>query len=194
MDDDDQQYHFERALFVVGEQNAGKSTQLRSMFRDVRLGTKGVVPPPQNLSEIYRFSNERSLYLRITSPHERGEYLTGPSDGEEGINFIDKTDQKLSTNTPNHGRRWNFACPLQPFAFRNMPGVVKVVQKFVDEFNPERTRVIFLSPDRHDAVLQGDHSGFAQALQKISSVEVAWIDARERVTNGLLIADFFDFT
>jgi hypothetical protein len=37
-------YYFERALFIVGEQNSGKSTQLRSMFRDVRLGTSGIVP------------------------------------------------------------------------------------------------------------------------------------------------------
>lgn len=27
-------YHFERALFVVGEPNSGESNQLRSMFRD----------------------------------------------------------------------------------------------------------------------------------------------------------------
>ena len=28
-------YHFERALFVVGEPNSRKSNQLRSMFREV---------------------------------------------------------------------------------------------------------------------------------------------------------------
>lgn len=34
----------ERILIVVGDQNAGKSTTLRSMFVDPRLGSKGVVP------------------------------------------------------------------------------------------------------------------------------------------------------
>jgi hypothetical protein len=62
-------YHFERALFVVGEPNSGKSNQLRSMFRDVRLGTRGDIPTARKLDEVYRLSNERSLYLRLTSPH-----------------------------------------------------------------------------------------------------------------------------
>jgi hypothetical protein len=36
--------HFERALFVVGEPNSGKSNQLRSMFRDIRLGNTETFP------------------------------------------------------------------------------------------------------------------------------------------------------
>ena len=36
--------YIERALFVVGDQNTGKSTQLRSMFLDWRLNIQGVVP------------------------------------------------------------------------------------------------------------------------------------------------------
>jgi hypothetical protein len=31
-------------FFIVGQQNSGKSVQLRSMFRDVRLGTDGNFP------------------------------------------------------------------------------------------------------------------------------------------------------
>ena len=68
-------YCFERALFVVGEPNSGKSNQLRSMFRDIRLGTGGNIPSGRRLDEVYRLSNERSLYLRLTSPHEAGESL-----------------------------------------------------------------------------------------------------------------------
>ena len=45
-------YHFERALFIVGEQNSGKSTQLRSMFSDPRLGSDGSVPSALNLREM----------------------------------------------------------------------------------------------------------------------------------------------
>src|ERR1700722_3314484 len=63
-------YYFERALFFVGESHSGKSNQLRSMFRDVRLGTGGDIPTGTRLDEVYRLSNERSLYLRLTSPHE----------------------------------------------------------------------------------------------------------------------------
>jgi hypothetical protein len=79
-------YHFERALFIIGEPNSGKSTQLRSMFRDVRLGTGGTVPTPRNLPEMYRLSNERCLYLRLTSPNEAGEWIKRKP-GEEEENF-----------------------------------------------------------------------------------------------------------
>ncbi len=36
--------YIERALFVVGEPNDGKSTQLRSLFSDRRFGPDGKVP------------------------------------------------------------------------------------------------------------------------------------------------------
>jgi hypothetical protein len=54
-------YYFERALFVVGEPNSGKSNQLRSMFRAVCVGTGGNLPTGRRLDEVYRLSNERSL-------------------------------------------------------------------------------------------------------------------------------------
>jgi hypothetical protein len=54
-------YYFERALFVVGEPNSGKSNQLRGMFRDVRLGTGGNLPTGRRLDELSRLSKERSL-------------------------------------------------------------------------------------------------------------------------------------
>jgi len=178
-------YYVERALFVVGEQNSGKSTQLRSMFRDVRLGANGNIPGALNLPEMYRLSNERSLYLRITSPHERGETLP---------EFLDKTEEKIKGRTPHEGRRWNFACALQPFAANKMPDVVETCKRFVTRFDPERTRVVFFSPDRHGEYLQGTHDPLVIALRAIPTVEVCWIDARNRIANGLLLADFFDFT
>jgi hypothetical protein len=186
-------HYFERALFVVGEPNSGKSAQLRSMFRDVRLGTGGSIPPAPNLPEMYRLSNERSLYVRLTSPHERGEYI-GRRPAEDVDNFFGKTEEKINSNTPSFGRRWNFACALQPFAARNMPDVVETVTAFVRRFDPERIRVLFLSPDRRGTVLQPAHSPLVTRLRNMPSVEVAWIDAQDRTANGLLIGDFFDFT
>jgi hypothetical protein len=75
-----------------------------------------------------------------------------------------------------------------------MPDVVETVRAFVSRFDPERTRVLFLSPDRHGELLQERYLPFVSALRAIPSVESAWIDARERTPNGLLIAEFFDFT
>lgn len=177
-------YHFERAQFVVGERNSGKSTQLRSMFRDVRLGTNGGIPDAANLPEIYRLSGERSLYLRITSPHERRETLS---------EFLDKTEEKTKGRAPHEGTRWNVACALQPFADNQMPDVAETVERFVRRFDPERTRVVFLSPDRHRELLQRTHDPLITALRQVPTVEICWIDARDRTANGLMLADFFDF-
>lgn len=187
-------YRIERALFVVGEPDSGKSKQLRSMFRDVRLHTNGVVPSSPNLTEIYRLSNERRLYLRLMSPHEAKESIKQDKDASD--NFLDKTAKKITTN-PNLGTRWNFACPLQPNAANYMPNVVDTCEAFVARFKPERTRVVFLSPDRHGKSLQeAAHISLVDDLHKLAipSIELCWIDARDMTANGLLLADFFDFT
>lgn len=179
-------FHFERALFVVGEQDSGKSKQLRSMFRDWRLGKKGVIPTNNKLAEIYRLSNERSLYLRLTSPHEMKESLP---------EFLEGLWDKFTDNTPSEGRRWNAACALQPFPANRMRSTLPTICKhFSAWFEPERIRVAFLSPDRHGKLLQKKHATLAQDLIAIPGVEVCWIDARDRKANGLLLADYFDFT
>jgi hypothetical protein len=186
-------YHFERALFVVGEPNSGKSNQLRSMFEDIRLGTGGDIPTERRLPELYRLSNERCLYLRLTSPHEAGESIGRKR--HERTNFRKKTVETIEENTPQMGKRWNFAGALQPGARKHMPDVVATCRAFVRYFEPERTRIAFLSPDRHGRSLQEtEHMGLVDGLRKIPTVEVCWIDARNRMVNGLLLADFFDFT
>lgn len=174
----------ERALFVVAPQDSGKSTTLRSLFQDRRLGTNGKPPPSASKKKIqatYYLSNERQLYLRLTSPHEYGETP------EE---FINKAITTMGSG------RWCLACPMQPNAFRNMPDVVASVQEFIAALKPERTRVAFLSPNRHNDVLKDflPRRDLTQELLSIKNVEVLCIDGRKRGKNGLLLADFFDFT
>jgi hypothetical protein len=185
-------FHFERALFVVGEPDSGKSTQLRSMFRDVRLGNGGVIPTAHKLTEVYRLSNERCLYLRITSPHEAKESLDPPRTADDPPSFLDKTEDKINLSL---GGRWNFASPLQPGARNYMPDVVDTTRAFVARFNPERTRVAFLNPDRHGQYRQeAIQTALVDSLRTIPSVEICFVDARDREGNGLFLADFFDFT
>ena len=183
-------YYFERALFIVGEQNSGKSTQLRSMFLDRRLGKNGRIPRKGKLVETYSLSNERWLYLRLTSPHEVGECIAGTA----GKNFLDKTEKRMTSHRPAVVR-WNFACALQPSASNNMPDLDETIEAFVNRFHPERTRIVFLSPDRRGSLLQPLHTGLVSSLTSLHShIEVCWIDAQSRTANGVLLADFFDFT
>ena len=174
----------ERALFIVAPQDSGKSTALRSMFADPRLGTRGVVPKSKDklrLPADYRLSRERRLYLPLTSLHEYGETLR---------EFVDKTRGSMDSG------RWCYAGPFQPDAYKNMPDVVDCVAAFVEAFEPERVRVAFLSPNRHgqcvDTVLPG--RDLSHELLSIESVEVMFLDGRRRGKNGLVLADFFDFT
>lgn len=173
----------ERALFVVAPRHCGKSTQLRSMFHDRRFGTDGRVPPSsQKLPETYYLSNNRRLYLRLTSPHEVKETLD---------DFLGKAKRKMASG------RWCFASPLHPDQFENMPNAVETVERFLRYFDSERVRVFLLSPNR----LKTDLADFLPGhdlrvkFRRIDRrVEVACIDARQRKANGLLLADFFDFS
>lgn len=175
-------HYVQRALFVVGEPNSGKSNQLRSIFRDARLGTGGKIPRGQpKLPETYRLSNECCLYLRLTSPHEMGESLN---------EFLRKTEDIIKRNTPQPGRRWVVYCALQPDAAKRMPGLVRICGAFLRRFNPERLRVVFLSPDRHGNDLQQAHTPLVDRLREDSEIEICWVDARDREANGLLLADF----
>jgi hypothetical protein len=62
--------HLERVLFLIDGRHCGKSTQLRSIFLDVRLGTDGVIPRKRKLKDFHRLTNDRFLYLRLSSPQD----------------------------------------------------------------------------------------------------------------------------
>jgi len=72
-----QRHYLERVLFVVGNRHCGKSTQLRSMFRDVRLVRTVAFPKDRKLADLHRLTNDRFLYLRLSSPHELKETPQG---------------------------------------------------------------------------------------------------------------------
>ena len=171
--------YIERALFVVGEPDDGKSTQLRSLFIDKRYSKNGTIPTGKKIPETYILSHDRRLYLRLTSPHEYGE---SPEE------FLKKVRSKTVEG------RWVFASPLQPDPRNKMPGVVETVELFVREFSPERTRVCLLSPGQSGN--EGNHHLTAQfdGLWNIDGVECIVLDARTRARNGLIYADFLDFS
>ena len=169
--------YIERVLLVAGAQDTGKSVQLRSMFLDPRLGTRGQIPESRNLPNIYELSPFRRLYLRLMSPHENGETLE---------QFLDDIRRHI-----DYHHRWNVARASQIEAGGNMPGIADVVAGLESRFEPERIRVAILSPDRHGHVLD-EAPALMQDLRG-TTCEVLCIDARSRRHNGLLLADTFDF-
>lgn len=177
--------HIERALFVIGDPNTGKSIQLRSMFRDWRLGTKGSIPDANKITERYPLSNERWLYLRLTSPHEMKET---PKE------FLGICEKKMRTNKAN-ARRWNFAGAVQPTAANKMPDAVTTISDFITYFEPERVRAVVFCPNKKSVFpAQQDLLNLLAGLQALPRTEVIMTDARTRTGNGLIYADFFDVT
>lgn len=177
--------YVERALFVIGDQNVGKSTQLRSMFLDRRLGNAGVVPTARNVRNAYAISNERWLYLRLTSPHETGETLK---------QFLRKCAKEMQPNVPP-ARRWNFAGALQPTGNSKLPDAPDVISAFAARFAPERIRAVILAPDRFGNWMpRSPLQSLTAACRNVPGTEVVVTDATVRSANGLIYADFFDFT
>ena len=170
--------YIERALFVVGDQNSGKSTQLRSMFTDLRFGTNGVIPETKRIKGTVVLSTDRALHLRLTSPHE---YEDTPE------TFLREIERKTVEG------RWCFACALQPEAFKGMLGLKQTVRSFIKHFSPDRVRICLLSPNRHGRT-DSRAEDFSKQFWDEDGVEFVCIDARHRTTNGSFLADFFDFT
>jgi hypothetical protein len=172
----------ERCLYVIGNPNAGKSVQLRSMFLDHRFGSNGQIPVKAKIRETIRLSNERLLYFRLTSPHERKETLQV---------FLDKIKDKIQSESG----RWNVAGALQPEPAGKMPELYDIIYKLYSRFSPERIRLCFLSPDRHGNSMPNEYiTQIIPRVQQIPGTETVFIDSRPREINGLFLADFFDFT
>jgi len=178
--------YVERALFMMGDQDTGKSVQLRSMFLDWRLGTRGQVPQARSLPRSYPLSNERWLYLRLTSPHEAGDTID---------EFLDKCRYEMQSGGTRGWCRWNFAGALQISATSKLPQGAEVIEKFTKRFSPERMRTVILSPDRSGKEVESSRlRQLIKDLRSVTKCEVMMVDATSREANGLMYADFFDFT
>lgn len=177
--------HFERVLFVVGNPNAGKSRLLRSMFTDFRFGMSGQIPKSKIVRTV-PLSNERCLAVCFTSPHEMKE------NPEEFFQKVEHTMQ----NAWRDYFRFNFACALQPTAAQRMPDVVTICDQFKQRFQPERIRIVQIHPEQsgiRGTLLSSNDVDRLRTLR----IEVATVDAHQSATaypNGLLLADYFDFT
>src|SRR5262249_20192204 len=146
--------------------NTGKSVQLRSLFTDPRLGLNGRLPKASKVREHFWLSADRSLYLRLTSPHEMNESLR---------EFLKKIASKTNSG------RWCVAAPLQPDRAGRMPDLLRTVEAVVRRFRPERVRVCILSPDRKGVALDSKElRRLFRNLWQVRTVECHCIDARNR--------------
>lgn len=177
----------ERMLIVVGDRNAGKSTTLRSMFVDPRLGSKGIVPmTSQRRIRLVALSRERCLFIRLTSPHETGQNVEG---------FLSRLNDARRRAGRLGFRRFNVACAMQPGAANAMPDILTVCKAIQTHVAPERVRIVVIDP-RQDELPGPQLSRSDIDHLRRMGVELVWIDGIHSLRqhpNGLLLADFFDF-
>ena len=178
--------YVERAQFILGDSGAGKSTQLRSLFVDTRFDEDGAIPERKKLRETYYISNERRIYLRLTSPHEYGESLN---------EFLDKFENKMRYEGVENNR-CDFFGPLQIESpdTNKIPDGKVVIKEFMDRFKPERVRAVILSPNCSGEFIES--KTLQEHLEELHEIdcEVILTDAQVREKNGLIYSDFFDFT
>jgi hypothetical protein len=181
--------HMERALFVLGGQNAGKSRTLRQMFIDTRLGTSGNVPE-ESIIKLVSLSHDRCLHVRCTSPHERKETID---------EFFEKLDHTMERAWDKYWR-FNFACAMQPRAANNMPDLFSTFKAFREKFEPERIRVIQIDPRQDEDEKKIDLLLSHHEVDELRTlrIEMAIVDGRKSSApnqhpNGFFLA-VFDFS
>lgn len=92
-------------------------------------------------------------------------------------------------------RRWNFAGALQPTGTKKLSDGPAVIAGFVRRFAPERVRAVILSPDRFGNTMPLPNlMNLTTTLRNVPGAEVSMTDATTRTGNGMMYADFFDFT
>ena len=107
--------------------------------------------------------------------------------------FLDKCNRKMKPGPKL--RRWNFAGALQIVATPNLPNGCQVIKAFVEALSPERVRAIILSPTcRGEPIEWNSIRSSTENLRDQTACEVLTVDATHRTANGLMLADFFDFT
>ncbi len=85
--------------------------------------------------------------------------------------------------------RWNFAGAVQAKPSKLLLEGVKVIEEFNKYYAPERTRVVILYPSMKGAEL-------LRTMDFLHSIDCEAISVYDRSDNcnGLVYADFFDFT
>ncbi len=181
--------HLERVLLVCGVQNSGKSHLLRAMYNDPRFGTRGRVPAGrQAILPPVTFSYSRTLFVRLSSPHESGESLS------RFFNKIERFGERAWAS----GWRFNFACAVQPNQTAQTPDVVTICEQLYRSFLPERIRVVQIDPIQNgnasEDLLSPAQMRRLWALR--NPVEVITVSAEHvaQFVNGSCLADYFDFT
>lgn len=140
--------HIERVMIVLGESNAGKSTFLRSMLASPSLLGKW---PTSKVVKSFGVSADRSLKVRLTSPHEA---ING---GEPLVRTVEKIKNQAIVDYASGYSRLNYALPSwyndAPKRAPNSPHFIDLITTIKEEFLPERILVIEIDP-RQDAQRQ----------------------------------------
>ena len=129
-------------VIVLGDQNAGKSNQIRTIFEEYELGSGlGGYPTSSNIKSRYLVGRDVELYVRLSSWHEKGQDYT-------------RLKSDLTSHHRCAERRYKAIIPLQISATvptddgqKGLAGGEDLVIKILKDFDVRRSFVVWLNPD-----------------------------------------------
>ena len=156
----------ERILLVAGESNAGKSHQLRDMFRDQRLGGRPL-PPQGRPRAYYEITTGRYAHMRISSPHETQGTLD---------DYWSRVEKATTARFPDVNWLVAFSTRIreQGRGTQYVPALDEVIPAVQRRLDPECIIVVALSPDYLGREIGGM---LMQRVEALPTHEVVYRDA-----------------
>ena len=159
-------------VVIFGDQNAGKSSQIRTIFEEFELHPfYGGYPTSSNIASRYLVGRDVELYVRLSSWHEKGEdYATL------------KSDLKSAQRCPD--RRFKALIPLQVSpthpngeGAKGLASGEDVFIQILKDFDVRRSFGIWLNPDRNTRKPFTVGPKLATFMSKRPSISVLAIDS-----------------
>lgn len=152
-------------VMLVGDQNAGKSNQLRTIFEEPELyQVYNGYPQSNNIKRYYQVDPGMELFLRLSSWHEKGE-------------DYQKVKRDIRRNHWDKRRRYKVLVPAQVTATPKLVAGELLFQWIVRDFQVRRAFIVWLSPDRSARHFGGLSTALSQFLSQHREASSLTIDS-----------------
>lgn len=152
-------------VMLAGDQNAGKSNQLRTIFEEPELYKfYGGYPQSSNIKRYYQVDPGMELFLRLSSWHEKGD-------------DYQKVKRDIRRNHWDKTRRYKVLVPAQVTATPKLVAAELLFQRILHDFQVRRAFIVWLSPDRSNRHFGGLSPSLAKFLSQHREASSLAIDS-----------------
>jgi hypothetical protein len=173
-------------VMILGDQNAGKSNQMRTLFVQPELRHEyGGYPKPSMIARRYLVDPDAELLIRLSSWHERSEAYTD-------------VKRDISNGRVAPQRRYKVCIPAQVTATKSLMAGENLFIRLAKDFKIRRSFAVWLNPDRSGLTpfaLSPTFAAFLSAHPEASALAIDSLalhpsaDPQANSINSLLLAD-----